>query len=82
LILLYDGGGAGVTDSFDPALSDEDWSKLHQGTLQLLEARGHQEAVEILNALPFELRAGINYFHDEFCVLQAVVALDDYIESS
>lgn len=79
MIQLYDGGGAGVTEILDSALPEGDCSRLLQGVSRLLEARGHREAADILNQFQFELRTGSNYFNDEFCVLQAVVALDDYI---
>ena len=44
MIVLYNGGGAGITETFGPAMPDEDWVKLRRGVMRLLAARGHSDA--------------------------------------
>lgn len=80
MIVLHHGGGAGITEVLGAALPDEEWAKLRRNAQRLLAARGHSEAASALGQFPFELRGGTNYFQDEFCVLQAIVPLEQYIE--
>jgi len=69
-----------VTEIFGPALPEDDWEKLRKSAKRLLAVRGHENASIALDRFPFELRSGTNYFHDEFCVLETIVPLEDYIQ--
>lgn len=61
-------------------MPEDEWAKLRRSIARLLRARGHTTAGDVLERYPFDLRAGTNYFEDEFCVLQADVSLDQYVE--
>ena len=80
MIVLFHGGGAGVTEIFGPALPDEQWASLRRDAVRLLAARGHSDAVSVLERFAFELRGGTNYFQDEFAVLYADLPLEEYIQ--
>lgn len=78
MIVLH-GSGASVTEVFGAALPDKEWESLRRSAGRLLSARGNGKAAEVLQKLPFELRAGTNYFQDEFSVLYAVLPLERYV---
>jgi hypothetical protein len=80
VIILHHGGGAALTELYDPALPGEEWTKLRSAAMRLLAARGGSQAAELLERYPFELLQGTNYFRDEFAVLHATVSLDQYVE--
>jgi len=80
MILLYDGGGATLTEVGSPSLPPNEWHKLRTAVKRLLAARNETRAVELLAKYPFELLDGTNYFQDEFSVLHARVPLDQYLE--
>jgi len=48
----------------------------------MLRARGHQQAAQLLNDIPFELHEGTNGFGDEFSVLYWSAPFDRYIEAA
>ena len=80
MIVLYHGGGAGVTEVHGNAMREEDWTALRGNAIRLLTARGQTTAVSALERFPFELRDGTNYFQDDFSVLYAVLPLEEYIQ--
>lgn len=79
-MILYDGGGAVVTEVFECTLGEDEWRDLQGAVGRLLSARGQQDAARLLDQYPFELRDGTNYFNDDFAVLYARVNLDAYTE--
>ncbi len=80
MLILYDGGGATLTEIYEPSLAKAEWEKLRHATQRLLTARGDSRAAELLERYPFSLRDGTNYFRDEFSVLFARLSLDQYAE--
>lgn len=80
MIILYHGGGAALSEVMGPSLSQEEWDKLRRAVARLTTARGHPKASELLEAYPFQLLDGTNYFGDEFSVLYAKVPLEQYAE--
>lgn len=80
MILLYNGGGATLTEVFGSIVASEEWEKLCHAVQRLLSSRGYPEAAAFLTKYPFELLRGTNFFQDEFAVLYAQVPLEQYVE--
>ncbi len=80
MIILYHGGGAGLTEVLGQAMPDDEWHRIKSAASKLASARGALRASELLDLYPFELKEGTNYFGDEFFVLYAKVPLEQYAE--
>lgn len=78
MIVLYNGGGASVSEIFDKSLSDDDWAKLRKSACTLLRNRNGVNAAQRLEELIFEVRQATNFFHDDFYVLYLKVPVDQY----
>ena len=76
---LHHGGGASIRELGGPVISDEEWLKMRAAACRLLRARRHEAAAALLERMPFELVDGTNVFGDEFSVLRAVVAVEQYV---
>ncbi len=82
LITLYHGGGAQDVELVGDATPNDKWGKLREIASRMLRARGHQQAAQLLNDIPFELHEGTNGFGDEFSVLYWSAPFDRYIEAA
>jgi hypothetical protein len=80
MLIFLSGTGARDFEILTPVMSPEEWTKLKGQVVRLLKARGKDNAVHILNTIPFKLSHGTNYFNDEFYILHVTVALERYIE--
>ena len=78
MIILYHGGGAGVTELLGPTLPSADWKKIAAAAKRLAKLRGGKRAAELWDEYEFELLEGTNYFGDEFAVLHASVDVEAY----
>lgn len=79
MIRLFQGSGSNEIVLGEQALPDDQWSRLKAAAARLLRARGRQEAASFLDATPFELRIGSNWFNDEYLVLYLPASLDVYV---
>ncbi len=82
MLTLYHGSGATDFDLHDEPFSDEQWKRIKQATCRLLQARGADKAVELLEKLPFSLFDATNGFGDEFSVLIAYLPFEPYLQLS
>lgn len=80
MIILYDGGGATVTEIYGASLEEDAWGSLKDSVHRLLVARSEASAADLLSRFPFSLRNGTNYFGDEFSVLHACAPLEVYTD--
>ena len=81
MIVLYRGSGSGDFELSGPALSPEGWQRLRRNVCRLLELRGQPRAAELLRSFPFEVMDATNHFGDDFSVLHATVALEQYVNA-
>lgn len=79
MFTLVSGSGAQDYSIGEPAFSSN-WESFRNGVTRLLRARGYDEAAEMFESVPFELREGENFFGDEFVVLYAELPIDKYAE--
>lgn len=82
VVLYRHRSGAGDCEVLGPALPPTEWLDLKTAAIELLRARGHVRAADILLEMPFQLSDGTNVFSDDFAVLDAVVPLKDYVTFS
>ena len=75
-IYLYRGSGASGYE-LEQERADL-WDRLQYTASRLLNARKETVAIEILESLPFRLFEASNHFQDQFYVLSAQVAPEDY----
>lgn len=80
MIRLYQGGGSAEIQLQDKALDREAWVQLRGNALRLLRARRADDAARLLEAYPWELYEGTNFFGDEFTVLYFSAPLAQYVE--
>lgn len=80
MIRLFQGGGSGEIELLDQSMTDPEWKRLKNVTVQLLERQGALEASEFLNEKPFIIHRGTNGFGDEFHVLYMQAPLDAYVQ--
>lgn len=80
MFTVHSGGGAQDYSIEDPCVPSDQWEIFRKGTLQLLDARGYYDASELLNAYPFKLMEGSNFFGDEFVVLHAPLPIQKYAD--
>lgn len=78
MIELYHGGGAGDFTILQDGLNHDQCRILFGSATRLLNARSQARAAEILRSVPFRVVNATNHFNDEFSMLHAVLALDDY----
>jgi hypothetical protein len=82
VVLYRHRSGAGDCEVLGSAMAPAEWSELQSAAAALLQARGHRRAADLLVEMPFQLSDGTNVFSDDFAVLDAVVALTDYVTLS
>jgi hypothetical protein len=82
VVLYRHRSGAGDCEVLGSALPPTEWLDLKTAAIELLRARGHVRAADILLEIPFQLSDGTNVFSDDFAVLDAVVPLKDYVTFS
>ena len=80
MIRLYQGSGSGEIDLLGQPLPPEDWHRLRDNVVRLLNARNARLASELLASIPFELHDGTNFFGDEFSLLYLSAPLEQYVE--
>lgn len=78
MIQLYQAGGAGDFTILQDRLTHDQCRVLFENAGRLLRARSQTRAAEILLTVPFHLFDATNHFGDEFSMLYAIVALDEY----
>ena len=79
MIRLYESGGSREIDLVDRGMRPEVWTRVRDTAVRLLRRRGHERSAELLLNVPFELWEGTNSFGDEFSLLYAELALDQYL---
>lgn len=79
MITLYSGHGSSQYDVGESALNDQDWQKIRNLAIGLLNRQSKLEASNILSSRGFKLHHGSNGFCDEFHVLYRKVPLDEYV---
>ena len=80
MIRLYQGIGSNEIEIVGTPRPREDWAEIRVNACRLLRARNDEQAAELLEMIPFELREGTNFFGDEFCLLFLKAPLDQYVE--
>ncbi len=78
MIELFRARGAGDFTLLQDYVTLNQSHVLFENAARLLIARNQARAAEILRSTPFKVVAASNHFNDEFCVLYAVVPLDEY----
>ena len=76
MIRLYQGIGSNEIEIVGTPRPREDWAEIRVNACRLLRARNDEQAAELLEMIPFELREGTNFFGDEFCLLFLKAPLD------
>jgi len=82
MIRLYQGTGSIEIDLGDQCLDDDKWMRVKAAAVRMLGAKGLEDAADLLERTPFELRTGTNYFNDEFSLLYYAAPMDRYIDMS
>lgn len=77
MAILY---GRGGFELFEPLLNNEELKILLFNAANLLKARGHLHAANLLKKYPFKVYHGSNDFNDEFYVLLSKLPLEQYEE--
>ncbi len=80
MIRLYQGKGAADFEYVGAPTPPDGWAELRQRACRLLRARKQEGAAKILDAIPFELSEGTNFFGDEFSLLCVSVDADRYVK--
>lgn len=78
MIELYHASGAGDFTILQDGLTHDQCRVLFENAARLLGARSQTRAAEILRTVPFRVVDATNHFNDEFLMLHAVLAMDDY----
>jgi hypothetical protein len=78
MIRLYSGSGAQDIELTGEVMPPAQWDKLRALSVKMLRSRGRSGAADLLEQLPFEVRAGYNGFGDEFSVLYWLAQFDEY----
>lgn len=80
MFTVYSGSGAQDYSIGEACLPSDQWAVFRRGASGLLRARAGEDAADLLESLPFELRQGENFFGDEFVVLYAELSIERYVE--
>jgi hypothetical protein len=80
VISLYRGSGSAEIQLQDKALDHDAWTQLRANVLRLLRARQAEDAARLLEAYPWGVYDGTNFFGDEFTVLYFAATLAQYVE--
>lgn len=78
MITLFHGGGAWDFERLSLKYNKTELRAMTTNVQRLLQCRGHEDAVEILTSVNFEVWESTNSFSDEFAVLYAEVPLHVY----
>jgi hypothetical protein len=79
-VVLYHGSGAQDFEIIGEPSACSDASRTMFNARRILVARGHSDAIALLNSVPFALLPATNGFGDDFHILQAEVPLHSYEE--
>ena len=79
-MILYHGGGASDITLLQEQFTPDEWSRLREMIVRLLQTRNATRAAELLESIPFEVYEATNGFNDEFSALHAAVPLEQYTE--
>jgi len=77
-IVLHHGSGASDFECVGPAWDTSQTRRLFFNVRRLLSVRGQQDALTLLDAIPFSIYPATNHFNDEFHVLHAELPLTEY----
>jgi hypothetical protein len=80
MLTLFHGSGSGSCEILHEELSADELLDLMFNVRRILRARGYDQAVDILQRVPFEVYTGTNDFNDDFSLLFAAVPLERYEE--
>lgn len=80
MFTVHAGSGAKDYSIGDPCIPGDQWTVFRRTTLELLRMRGEEDAADLFDSLPFELRQGENFFGDDFVVLYAELPMKDYVD--
>lgn len=80
MITLYGRGGSGGFEIVSSELEKEERENILYNASRLLSSRGFPSAAGLLRRFPFDILNASNDFNDEFCVLFAILSLNEYEE--
>ena len=64
------------------SMDDGRWVHLKATAVRLIRKRAQHVVADFLEATPFELRAGMNSYNDDFSLLYYAAPVDDYVHLS
>ena len=80
MIRFYEGSGSSEIDLLERSMPQPEWSRLKAVAVELLRARGQEQAAEFLEEQAFELHNGTNGFGDDFELLYMKVPMQQYLD--
>jgi len=82
MIRLYEGSGSSEIMLGQPCMDDDRWANIKAAAVRLMRKRNQNGIADFLEKTPFEVRAGMNSFNDDFSLLYYAAPIDDYVDLS